>query len=90
MPLEFTGDYSSTLTGTEFGARGSKAGEFIAVNATHEVIQDFGEDRIKRRASEKYDAGQATGGLVTVRRKDLFEGRSSPITGPSYRMNGGA
>jgi hypothetical protein len=72
MPLDFTGDSCSTLTGTEFGARGSKAGEFVAVNVSHDVFQDYGEKHVKRKASEKYDSGQTVGPLVTLRRRDFL------------------
>ena len=72
MPLEFTGDSCATLTGTEFSARGSKTGEFVAVNVSHDVFLEYGEERVKRKASEKYDTGQMIGPLVSLRRRDFL------------------
>jgi hypothetical protein len=55
MPLQFTGHSASDLTRRYFQAMGTQ-GENVAVAVSREVIDDFGEDAAKLKASDKYDA----------------------------------
>lgn len=73
MPLEFTGYSNSTLNSSGFDAKGSRLGEPITVQVSHEALKDFGEERVKRKASEKYDADQVARRVVTVRLEDFSD-----------------
>jgi len=73
MPLEFTGECVSTLTGTDYAAKGSKFSEPITVKVSHEALQDWGEDRMRRKANEKYDADQMASRVITIRRSDFSD-----------------
>jgi hypothetical protein len=70
MPLSFSGDKHTTINSTDYRAFGSQ-NEMIIVEASHEAIQDFGEDAVQYKASAKYDTGQASNNRVTVRTSDF-------------------
>lgn len=53
------------LDRVRFKAAGDK-GEPVIVVASHEVLQDKGEDAVLQKASDKYDAGQLDSGQVKV------------------------
>ena len=71
MPLSYSGDPSTTLNGTRYRATGSRQGEEILVDASHEAIENFGEKRVKEKASEKYDAGNVSLDKISVRIADF-------------------
>jgi hypothetical protein len=55
---------------TNYKAIGSQ-GELVIVEGSHEAIQDYGEDAVQQKASEKYDAGLVSNNIVTVRTADF-------------------
>lgn len=70
MPLSFTGESLQTMNSTNYKATGSQ-GELVIVEASHEALQDFGEDAVHRAASRKYDAGRVSNNMVSVRTSDF-------------------
>jgi hypothetical protein len=71
MTLQFTGDFRTTVSGTEYIARGSKAAETIVVNISADVIKRYGEERAKDIASAKYDAEASKIDTIVIRDSDF-------------------
>jgi hypothetical protein len=59
-----------TINSTNYKAIGSQ-GELVIVEGSHEAIQDYGEDAVQQKASDKYDAGLVSNNIVTVRTADF-------------------
>lgn len=70
MPLTFRRS-TRTLTGKNFLATGSKAGERIIVVVSDEVIKDHGEAAARQIGNDKYDHGKIEDGKVFVRTTDF-------------------
>jgi len=70
MPLSFSGEKHTSLSGTSYRAFGSQK-EMIIVEASHEAIQDYGEDTVQAKASAKYDDGQVSNNKVTISTSDF-------------------
>lgn len=58
------------LDRVRFKATGDR-GEPVIVVASHEVLQDKGEDAVLQKGSDKYDAGELDGGQVRVGTADF-------------------
>lgn len=70
MPLLYTGESMKTMTGTSYRATGSQ-GELIIVEVSHEALQDYGEPSCLRKGSNKYDSGEVSNNIVSVRTSDF-------------------
>jgi hypothetical protein len=70
LPLQYTGEHHISLSGTRFKAIGSQ-GEHIMVQGSHEAIEDYGEDAVKRKGSDKYDAGETREGTLIILTSDF-------------------
>ena len=70
MPLSYTDESMQTMTGTSYKAMGSQ-NELVIVEASHEALQDYGEAACQQKGSQKYDAGQVSNNIVTVRTSDF-------------------
>lgn len=57
MPLIFDGHQAEMLTGLSLKASGS-SGQAVAVQVSHEAVQDYGLPVVQQAASDKYDAGE--------------------------------
>jgi len=71
MPLSFTDDVLEKVDEYRYRAIGSKNDEMIIVVASHESVQDYGEQKVKQKASDKYDSDEVTENRVTVRTADF-------------------
>ena len=65
MALKYTGETHTDLNGTLFKATGDN-GEHIIVHGSHEALKDYGEDRVKQKACDKYNANEIHSGKITV------------------------
>jgi hypothetical protein len=54
-----------------YEAIGSKSSEQIIVDVSQEVLDEYGEDAAKLKASEKYDNNDYTGNIVYVHTSDF-------------------
>lgn len=70
MPLIYTGETLDMLNTISFRAQGSD-GEIVVVEASHQVVQDYGEYAVHEKGSHKYDAGDVHNNKVTVRTADF-------------------
>jgi hypothetical protein len=71
VPLSYTGASAQNQNGgTNYQAKGSK-GEAVVVDVSRETLDDHGEWAAQNKASEKYDAGQFVGNVVTVHTTDF-------------------
>lgn len=71
MPLTYTGQYTETETGRCYAAEDSNTGQMVTVDASFEAIQDYGEEAVMDKGSEKYDSGSAVNNVLTVRTSDF-------------------
>jgi hypothetical protein len=70
MPLTFTGKFLKTLNTTNYRALGSD-GALIVVEASDEAVDDFGENTVQAKARDKYDAGDISNNIITVKPTDF-------------------
>jgi hypothetical protein len=70
MPLTYTGERNDTMSGTTFRATGDRD-EVVVVTASHEVLQDRGDDAVLQKGSDKYDAGNAQANRIRVTNADF-------------------
>lgn len=71
MSLSFTGDRAETLNGIVLRAVDAD-GKTVAVNASHEAIQDHGLERVQNMAATKFSNGQTEmDGSISVRTGDF-------------------
>ena len=70
MPLTFTGKSLKTINSTDYRAIGSH-GELVIVEASDEVLQDYGEVVVQQKASAKYDLVEMQNNRVMVKTTDF-------------------
>jgi len=70
VPLNFSGQQIKTETGTNFEAFDHQ--KRVVVKASDEALQDYGENSVRLKASDKYDEGRVeTDGSVRVTTSDF-------------------
>jgi hypothetical protein len=74
MALKYTGETDTDLNGTLFKATGDN-GEHIIVYGSHEALKDYGEDRVKQKACDKYNHNEIHSGKIWNARNRLRSGR---------------
>jgi hypothetical protein len=70
MPLTLTGESLKTINSTDYPAIGSH-GELVIVEASDQVLQDYGEVVVQQKASAKYDLVEIQNNRVTVEATDF-------------------